>query len=845
VTSEGSNDCVGRAEAGDHPAPPDSQYAETVDSEGSGDSPPELLSPDGVTVGGYELLGVIAHGGMGVVYKARHARLGRYAAIKMVLAGAHASRDQLARFRAESEVIAQLQHPNVVQLYEVGDHDGLPYIALEFIEGGSLAHKAGGRPQPPREAARLAELLARAMDHAHGNGVVHRDLKPANVLLTADGVPKVTDFGLAKRLESESGQTRSGTLMGTPSYMAPEQARGDNRAVGPSTDTYALGAILYELMTGRPPFAAGSAMDTVMAVLKTEPVPPSRLQSQVPRDLETVCLKCLEKDPRKRYASAAALADDLRCFLAGETIRARPVGRTERLWRWCKRNPQVAGLSAVVLVLLTTVAIGSTAAALRVAAEKRVAEDNAAAAREAQGRAEDALTEDGRQKTLAERNAAAALAAQGRAETARADADKARGRADALATVASEQRELALDTLGTLVGKVLAGLDNSEESQKVKKEMLELVLGGLRKVAGSAEQAAVADLRMAETHRRLGDLARRLGDVPLTRRHYEQMDRIVRKQLEADPDNPDWKRSLSEADVKLGDLCLETGDRAGARRYYEAARQVRAELADATPDSRPVRVDLAQVYIKLGDVSDPDRAVELYQEALRIREDILADNSLEPNARRDVRISHYKLADGYLKKGDGAAARRHAEKAVEIADKLARQYPKLQQLSQELAHTRAKLGDAYLATKQADRARREYEEAVGLLAPMVAQNNKDLVLQITYAQYLAHAGRVEEALERAGRVRKQAPKNAFLLYNAACAYAVAAGVAGDKPAADLTPAERDRAAGHADAAVECLRAAVAAGFADGETIRTDPDLEPVRSRPGYAEILKGLRPPGD
>jgi tetratricopeptide (TPR) repeat protein/tRNA A-37 threonylcarbamoyl transferase component Bud32 len=307
-------------------------------------------------VAGYEILSELGRGGMGVVYKARQVSLKRIVALKMVLAGGHAGAQQLARFYTEAEAVAQLQHPNIVQIFEVGEHEGLPFFSLEFVDGGSLAQKIAGKPQPPREAAETVQLLALAMAMAHQAGVIHRDLKPANVLLTDDGLPKITDFGLAKRLEGDSAQTKSGTLMGTPSYMAPEQARGDTHQIGPLADLYALGAILYELLTGRPPFVGTTLLETLEQVRSQEPVPPRRLQPKVPRDLETVCLKCLQKEPGQRYANCEDLADDLRRFLEHRPIQARPVGRTERLWRWCKRNPRVAGLSAAVGLLFVIVA---------------------------------------------------------------------------------------------------------------------------------------------------------------------------------------------------------------------------------------------------------------------------------------------------------------------------------------------------------------------------------------------------------------------------------------------------------------------------------------------------------
>jgi ABC-type amino acid transport substrate-binding protein len=294
---------------------------------------------------------------MAVVFKARQLSLNRVVAVKMILAGAHASPLELVRFRREAEAAAQLQHPNIVQIYEVGDQDGFPYFSLEFVDGGSLAQRLQGVPQPARWAAQVTETLARAVEVAHQHGVVHRDLKPGNVLLTSEGVVKITDFGLAKRLDGHTDQTLSGTILGTPSYMAPEQASGKTKEVGPPADVYALGAILYGLLTGQPPFRMETVLDTLVQVLEREPNRPRSLNPDVPKDLETICLKAMAKEPRQRYASARALADDLGRFLNDLTIQARPVTRLERSWRWCRRNPGVAGFSAVAAALVIAIIV--------------------------------------------------------------------------------------------------------------------------------------------------------------------------------------------------------------------------------------------------------------------------------------------------------------------------------------------------------------------------------------------------------------------------------------------------------------------------------------------------------
>lgn len=353
------------------------------------------------TVPGYEIIGELGRGGMGVVYQAQQLGLQRTVALKMILNGIQAGPKDLARFRAEAAVLARLQHPNIVQIYDVGEAAGRPYFVLEFVAGGSLAQHLKGAPQPVRPAAQLVLTVARAVHAAHVNGVIHRDLKPGNILLqkgegreekgenrhqhsahgkvtrgfstdyrlpaadycvlTADYVPKITDFGLAKCADGDGkapdmhGPTLTGEILGTPSYMAPEQAMTPRQRVGPAADVYALGAILYELLTGRPPFMGETPLDTVLQVLHDEPVSVTSLQPKVPRDLETICLKCLRKEPGKRYASADALAEDLRRFMAGEPVTARRAGLGERLGRWCRRNPALASAGALGVVTFMAV----------------------------------------------------------------------------------------------------------------------------------------------------------------------------------------------------------------------------------------------------------------------------------------------------------------------------------------------------------------------------------------------------------------------------------------------------------------------------------------------------------
>jgi WD40 repeat protein len=338
-------------------------------------SPPVPGLPE--RIGDYEILEEIGRGGMGVVYKARHVQLRRVVALKMLLGSYFADHAQRLRFRAEAEAVARLQHPQIVQLFEIGEYEGdtclpCPYFTLEFVAGGNLADRLVGRPVSPRQAAHWLECLARAADYAHQQGIIHRDLKPSNILLARDGQPKICDFGVAKLMANSELKTLSGMLVGTAEYMAPEQADGKS-GVGPATDVYALGAILYEMLTGRPPFKGSSTLDTLNHVKEQEPVPPRRLQPQVPRDLETIALKCLAKEPPKRYAKAAALADDLRRFLTNEPIIARPVSRWEQTIKWCRRRPALAATAAALFLVTVAGFAGVLWQMLRAEAARAVA----------------------------------------------------------------------------------------------------------------------------------------------------------------------------------------------------------------------------------------------------------------------------------------------------------------------------------------------------------------------------------------------------------------------------------------------------------------------------------------
>jgi eukaryotic-like serine/threonine-protein kinase len=472
------------------------------------DPPQPIGEPAQMEVAGYEILEELGRGGMGVVFKARQSSLKRVVALKMLLAGPHAGAAERARLRSEAQAVARLQHPNIVQIFDVGLAGANPYLALEFVAGGSLKARLSGTPLPAQLAVGIVETTARAVHHAHEHGIVHRDLKPANILLQFDpmaspaanehlsaAVVKIADFGIAKHLQNQAltgaASTVTGALLGTPSYMAPEQATGKSTSVGPSADVYALGAILYELISGRPPFQGETAVDTLQQVRFQEPVPPSRMQPRVARDLETICMKCLEKKPAQRYYTAAALADDLKRFQAGEPIVARPVTVLQRSWRWCRRRPATASLAAAVgLLALTTLGAalwyvqdqGQQRAVRSYRAAQASREINLAMA-EARKRRDDAFQETGRP----ERWHAGMLAALSSLERAE--------------FIVADNRSLLDSELNSEVQQLRVRLDADEAGRLLVSRLEQLRLNALTLVDGKYNPERASERFREETRR--------------------------------------------------------------------------------------------------------------------------------------------------------------------------------------------------------------------------------------------------------------------------------------------------------------------------------------------------------
>jgi hypothetical protein len=536
-------------------------------------------------VPGYEILGLLGRGGMGVVYKARHLKLDRIVALKMVLAGAHAGPTELARFQTEAEAVARLQHPNIVQIYEVGEHDGLPFFSLEFVDGGSLQQRMDGTPLPARTAAALVATLARAMDYAHHRGIVHRDLKPANILLRNGAVekpepsdtihhalltthqPKITDFGLAKRVEQDSRQTGTGSILGTPSYMAPEQALGQNRNVGPASDIYALGAILYDLITGRPPFKGETVLDTLQQVQSTDPLPPRQLQPKLPRDLDTICLKCLEKEPAKRYASAGELADDLQCFVDHKPIKARPAPWWEHVVKWARRRPAVAALLACLAVTIMFAFFGMLLLW-----------------RHAEGERQSAV--EARDQTEQQRLAAV---------KARDDADKQRVRADKNL----EKAFAAGDALLTRVSQ--EKLLQVPRMELVRRDLLNKAKTFFESFTATEGSAPMVRYQAALANQRLGSIEEQLGQYDASHFAFARATDLLEGLLKDEPARREYRVGLARTRSEHGAVQQARDQQAGeADSEYRKAIALYEGLRSDFPLDPDHRSHLANLWQKLG-----------------------------------------------------------------------------------------------------------------------------------------------------------------------------------------------------------------------------------------------------
>jgi serine/threonine protein kinase len=866
------------------------------------------------TVAGYDILGVLGRGAMGVVYKARDRGLKRIVALKMIIGGEHADETELARFRIEAEAVAQLQHPNIVQVYEVSSHDGCPFLSLEFVDGGSLQQKLSGEPQPVLHAAQLMQLLAQAIDFAHGKGIVHRDLKPANVMLTVPqapgsketmtgaaalvgefyGAPKIADFGLAKRVEEDTGATRTGAILGTPNYMSPEQAEGRSKEVGPLADQYALGAMLYELLTGRPPFRGTTVMETIEQVRKQEPVPPSRLQPSVPRDLETICLKALQKEPEKRYLTCGLFAEDLRRFVAGEPIMARPIGNAERLWRWCKRNPRVAAMTATIFVLLVAGVIGSTISAVTISRQKDEADDAKNEAIDARNQAIDAKNQAMRDKLEAD-----------------------------------NQADLALESV-KMLGKIANERLRSEPGvQALRRELLQTALDGLKRVANRAGNEASRKRSMGDAFLQMGILAVQIGNSEEAYQYFERCYNLTKPAIAAEPANDRWKVLLSAACMELGMLSASAHrDMQKSLAYYQENLELRKQIASVSveerrrqneklaPENRLIpffsKLYLSEAYNRIGMtyyfMGNSKDAEPYVAQCLAVRERLIVElvageaawsiglpptGPLTPLAvatsipwqikwaseqQQNLARSYHLIGEIYFRLRNLEKSRDYYAKCTAIREAALKENPKDFELRGDLAEFLSYCGNVHLSLGDPRGALPFYDRSIQLNREMVAADkNVQWVRNLAVALYgrgratarmqdeagagkffaecvhiredlarkdpaseekktdlmlaLPHVHRPEEAARIAEALRIGREKDQQLLIAIGQCYAQCALVATQDSARKE----------YVSKSLAAIQAAVGNGYNDLMTLETAPELEPVRKLPEFVKLLDRIK----
>ena len=658
---------------------------------------------------GYELLGRVGGGGMGEVYRVRHRRLDRVVALKMIRCQ---SPEVVLRFRFEAQAVARLQHPNIVQIYEVGDFDGRPFLTLEYVPGGSLDHHLAGTPVSPTQAAELLRALARAVHHAHERGIIHRDLKPANILMADEGdgpVPKVADFGIARLADVDSGVTRDGDILGTPSYMAPEQADGRVERIGPATDVYSLGVLLYEMMTGRVPFRGVDAVQTLLMVRTQDPVAPRKFNARLPRDLETICLKCLAKDPAHRYATAAELGDDLGRWLEGKAIRARPVGAATRIGLWTRRNPAAAALVATVAFALmaglaTAVVVERRA---RSAAERSLARETArfALAAEAVGTFHSQISQDLLLKQKGFAQTRAALLGQARDFYARLgdllDRQEDRGSRGELATAFQKLGDLELE------------IGRKPEAEAAYRRGL-AICEAIARVpgAGVEAEADVARLlmKLGQVHR-YRDLNR--DAVAYGQRARHMLEPLVR-------DHPEIARlryDLADTLNDLGAFAYSLEDLPASQSYIDRSLRLREELVAEHPDDAEYRNKLSHGYYNRSVLATSLKqpSGDLLSKAEEQRRILLKSNPEKIEWLADlgrILLSRSNLA---IEQGDRAEGYRYYEQTRDLLESVIRKVPEIETARMDLGNALEQLGTHLILDRRYDEAIRTLDRAVEVL----------------------------------------------------------------------------------------------------------------------------------
>ena len=816
---------------------------------------------------GYEIQKVLGRGGMGVVYLAMQEGIERPVALKMILGGMHVDKYVLARFEAEARAIGKFQHENIVRIYDFGTHEDIPYFALEFIEGEDLSKRINGEPMPVREAAEMAKSIAEAMQYSHEAGVLHRDLKPGNVLLTKDGVPKVTDFGLAKELEDDAGISRTGAVVGTPAFMPPEQAMGRTDIMGPQADVYGVGAVLYCMLTGRPPFQSTKATDTLLQVINNDPVEPVALQPGIPKDLQTICMKALQKDLAKRYGSAKELADDLGRYLRDEPILARPVTRVERVTRWCRRNPKVAIPVATAAVLALAVLIGGPLSAAmiyqqkeRVVSEKVRADNNAAEAK---------------------RNAERALANAVVAQENEKEALEAKALADANAEAAQVQEKLSIDALKSMTFEVQKRMQGDPRLRGIRENLLVTVRKGLERMEKQGKDTQAHNMIAAGIAVRKGDLNLEIGRVAAATASYRECLEIM-EELHERNELPSAQQNLSKIHVLLATAAREQGKFEVADEEFTTALQIRRDWVPQEPKvARPLLADVLTQFGQLSeDRGDLQMAHKLLDEALEIRK---ALHKAEPKGKgrfTDILKAKMALSKVVFQSGQHDEGLTLISEAAEGMQRYLGWNPKSNAAIVNAALYNSVRGRMLLYLGKTDEAIEifaaatsqirdtvdrspdvfEYRKALDrTLYPLgVAQRlrgkngsqladatlRESLALRREFHQIepdndartlnlaitLARLGKRDEALKLAEQVRESIKEDATVLYHLGCVYAQLVGLQVD---ADKDPNEGKLL----DHAIESLASAIRAGFNRPTDLELDPDLAPIRELKPFMQLV--------
>ncbi len=861
------------------PAKKDSEdFFDTLQNEDSGKA--DELS--GYVIGDYQILGELGRGGMGVVYKAKHRKLNRVVALKMILAGKHSGNEALERFIAEARAVAKLQHPGIVQIFDIGEHEGLPYFSLEFVAGKDLHKDLNGLPRDPKRSAEMVEQLCIAMQYAHDNKILHRDLKPANILLDKDGKAKITDFGLAKSVDADaSGATSDGTIMGSPSYMPPEQARGDLSSVSPRSDLYSLGAILYQMLTARPPFVAERPLDTVLQVINNEPVAPRDLQPGLPVDLETICMKALQKDPASRYASCADLAADLRRFINGEPILARPVSRLERMWRWCRRNPKVAVPSSLASLFIIATAIVSTwawsvtsAQAVQIKKESAEKEVQRALAVEEKENAN-------RQKILA---------------------DEAKLLAEKNEKIAQEQAMVALRNIQLVVTEVDDRLAKEPAMSEIRIAVLEILekkwdeldlsmAGGLQgeaiptlmtvrhkiaKAWESLDKLPEADAQFARIHeqgrerlvvkgrldsprynlavicrdwapikrRLLGDLAE---SDKLLQESLELLREIV-KEPQPRKDSPaiyEIQNALGGTLQIVGSTQQQQGKLQMAEQTFREAAQVNAgclkEISDsaawyaALPDQKKASVrnafeqaedrarsSLAHVLVRRGMTEE---ALPLYDAVIERRRANHEQSPKDLAARIQLTVQLISIGQALILAGRFDSAGAMLTEGRDYAQSLHDMDPKNASFKSVLGVANYYLGTVRDEQEHSDEALAVFERSRALRTE-IHENSSDTSSKVNLMLAEARMGNVEAVKKLTDELGAREAKNADLQLDRARALA------------QLTrQTEGDQQSALRDEALTALERAVADGYSDPFRVRVEPDLKPLHDTERFKKVI--------